>query len=80
MLFEGHSLHWTKSVTSIKSQNLFLKIFIMFSNDIPTNLLKKKKREIVTIAHQLLFTAVVAILKYSGGMKRDCTDSIFYIL
>lgn len=59
-----------------KSQNLFLRMFIMFSNDVPTNLW-----EIVTIAHQLFFPAVVAIhKKYSGGIKRDCTDSIFYIL
>lgn len=45
--FEGHSLHWTKLVEIIEESNLIFlgggEIFILFSKEIPTNLLKNEK-------------------------------------
>lgn len=79
--FEGHSLHWTRSVEITEESKLIFKRNYSSCFQMTYQQIFKKKLQIVTIAHQLGFTTVVAILKkYSGSMKRDCTDSIFYIL
>lgn len=79
--FEGHSLHWTRSVEITEESKLIFKRNYSSCFQMTYQQIFNKKWQIVTIAHQLGFTAVVAILKkYSGSMKRDCTDSIFYIL
>lgn len=75
---EGHSLHWTKLVKIIEESNLIFggNIHLVFKGNTNKSL---KKREIVSIAHQLFFTAVAAI-EVLWKYERDCTDSIFYIL
>lgn len=80
LLLEGHSLHWTKLVEIIEESNLIFggNIHLVFKGNTNKSL-KKKKWEIVSIAHQLFFTAVAAI-EVLWKYERDCTDSIFYIL